>query len=263
MAKRAAKRAARAGLGRGGRKMRPSARPSAPRTRGAARPSRPTPPPRAARRAEAPRAARARPAPPPLRIVEGTRWRDARGRFAAAPKRGVTAAARRAGWERERYQAQIDARGKILRIIGATSKRRIIKTVLPGVVEAPGPQQGSLFWAMAKTNILTSAKGATRLVLTITGRDREGRRHRIKVDVQPREKRLADLLVGAVSQALREAGYRPQYTLEVVRERMRRGKLQTIRRPGPTGRPVNVNALTAIRAREVLTDLAIHAVIER
>jgi hypothetical protein len=187
-----------------------------------------------ARRKTAPRRSRRRATPrierkplPPIRTKEITRWRKA-NKWVKAGTPGAV---------RYDYIAQVSAKGKILRTIGATTPHLVTKFIAPGTLDEPwevtgdiaksGNAQGFLRYHLQTTNVIsTLARGAAMIEVTIKGRDTSEKIHRLKVLIQPETQRDLDkLLISRIITAMREAGVRTNYTLDMLKAAKSAGPL--------------------------------------
>src|SRR5512145_2057230 len=130
------------------------------------------------------RAPRPRPPVLPIDVVHRTTWRDPRtGRKTSPPKKGKKY---KPGTRPRREHAlmQVDAKGRIIRVIEQIGPKKVIKTSIGrahGSVDAPFRpgtkgygEQGMIDPALANTNVFTRLKGAKLITMVVTGRDPRG-----------------------------------------------------------------------------------------
>ena len=202
---------------------------------------------------------------PSIRLARRTIWRKG-GRFAKPHVKGSKATT---------YLFQMDRRGRPLRAIEVMTRQTILKTALPGFLDDPRrpESQGMLQDALRKTNILGDLRyyrdQVGRITVRVSGKDPEGKRRTVKLDLIPPEterKRLGEYLIGAVMGAMRRAGLRTSYALEVVdwakvREHpiKRRGAKIA---PGRYG-TVIMNSKTQVAGRTPLSGVEVRIEVER
>lgn len=154
-----------------------------------------------------------------------TQWRK-KGRIV---KKGTK------GSKRFRMEQQLDAKGRVLRTLELISPTKVIKTIFSGSIEEEGmsllmpsgQRQGSLMHALFESNVTTQYKGARLIEIQIKGLDRRGKERRVKVSIEPtKTRRLHELVLSRIIQAMREAEVRTQYTLEILRAAKAAGPLK-------------------------------------
>lgn len=191
-------------------------------------------------------------------------YRDRRGRFHRPPRPGEKIP----GIIKDTRAVQIDERGKTLRTIEQVTDKKIIKTVMPGVLDVGGFDQGHVMAALRKTNVMgrlqRMREAPARITIFVEGTTPEGKRIQLKYDVQaplaPTQRKKLDLYtVGAILHVIRQAGYRMNYPMAIV-EAMRHRK--SIWVTSPSGRKIDLQSLTAIRARKILTQVTLQVIIE-
>lgn len=219
-------------------KRRPSRKPQErPRTTRARKPTRkPTRKPKAPSKPTAARKGRPRKvAPPPIPRIKTrpafistrtvTQWRK-KGRLV---KKGTK------GAKRFRMEQQLDAKGRVVRTLELLSATKVIKTIYSGAIEEQGMsllmpsgnRQGSLMHALFESNVTTQYRGARLIEVQIKGLDARGKERRVKVSIEPtKTRRLHELVLSRIIQAMRDAEVRTQYTLEILRAAKAAGPLK-------------------------------------
>jgi hypothetical protein len=175
------------------------------------------------------------------------------------------------------YLYQVSTRtGKVLRAVEVLTKSRILKTMLPGFLEDPQRRpeaQGMLQDGLRKTNILGDLRyykdQVGRITVRVSGKDPDGKRRTIKLDLVPPEKeraRLGAYTIGAILGAMRRAGFRTQYALEIVdwaKVRAHPLKRRGARRPDGSYGAVIMNSKTQVGARTPLSGVEVRVEVER
>jgi hypothetical protein len=132
-------------------------------------------------------------------------------------------------------EQQLNERGRVVRTLELLSKTKVIKTILPGILDQEGPstmmpsgeRQGGLMQAMFESNVTTQYRDAKLIEVQIKGIDTRGKERRVKVTIEPtKTKRLHELILSRIIQAMREADVRTQYTIEVLRAAKAAGPLK-------------------------------------
>jgi hypothetical protein len=154
-----------------------------------------------------------------------TQYRKA-GRFV---KRGTK------GASKFRMEQQLNERGRVVRTLELLSKSKVIKTIYSGAIEEEGmsmlmpsgQRQGSLMHALFESNVTTQYRGAKLIEVQIKGVDARGKERRVKVSIEPtKSRRLHELVLSRIIQAMREAEVRTQYTIEILRAAKADGPLK-------------------------------------
>jgi hypothetical protein len=148
--------------------------------------------------------------------------------------------------------------GRILDVVEKTERRHIVRTVLPGAVEA---SDGLISRALGETNAFTSSLGATRVQVTVSFVNPEGRREAFKLDHRTVDKNgrplprtdINSLMVGSIVQALRQRGYRTRYTLQQVDW----SRVQDRYRRTAAGGRMNVAGRTQVSRRQQVSALSL------
>mgnify|MGYP001613676874 CR=1 FL=1 len=205
---------------------------------------------------------------PSIRLERRTIWRKG-GRFSKPRVKGARATT---------YLFQVSPRtGRLLRAVEVLTKQTILKTMLPGFLDDPRRPEaaGMLLDGLRKTNILGDLRyyrdQVGRITVRVSGKDPDGKRRTVKLDLVPPEaerKRLGDYLIGAVMGAMRRAGLRTQYDLQIVdwakvREHpIKRRGAPIPGRPGQYG-TVIMNSKTQVAARKELSGVEVRVEVER
>ncbi|MCI0371242.1 MAG: hypothetical protein L0214_07635 [candidate division NC10 bacterium] len=162
-----------------------------------------------------------KPAQPELRIEEKVRYKDKRGRFVARGTKGA---------RRHVYLYQLGKKGQVLRVIEQESPHLIVKTVVPskiGDFEAEGKYQGLIFNALIDSSVTSELRKAKRVEVLIRWKDARGKAQREKLALdlgEVRKKRqFPAALAGLIIEALRDRGYRTNYTIELFKAARRKG----------------------------------------
>lgn len=132
-------------------------------------------------------------------------------------------------------EQQLDDKGRVVRTLELLSPTKIIKTIYSGSIEEEGmslmmpsgQRQGSLMHALFESNITTQYRGARLIEVQIKGRDARGKERRVKVSIEPtKTKRLHELVLSRIIQAMRDAEVRTQYSIEILRAAKASGPLK-------------------------------------
>jgi len=204
---------------------------------------------------------------PSIRLAKRTVWRKG-GRFSKPRVKGARATT---------YLYQVSTRtGKVLRAVEVMTKSRILKTMLPGFLEDPTRRpeaQGMIQDGLRKTNILGDLRyykdQVGRITVRVSGRDPKGTRRTLKLDLVPPEgerNRLGAYTIGAILGAMRRAGLRTQYALEIVdwaKVREHPLKRRGARRPDGSYGTVIMNSKTQVKGRTPLSGVEIRVEVER
>lgn len=155
-----------------------------------------------------------------------TQYRDKRGRIVKQGTKGA---------KRYVIEQQLNSKGRVVRTLELMSKTKVIKTIFSGAIEEEGmsllmpsgQRQGSLMHALFESNITTSYVGARLIEVQIKGLDARGKERRVKVSIEPtKTRRLHELVLSRIIQAMREAEVRTQYTIEILRAAKAAGPLK-------------------------------------
>jgi hypothetical protein len=191
---------------------------------------------------------------PPIRTKDITRWRKG-STWVKAGTRGAV---------KYEYTAQVSAKGKILRTLAATTPHLVTKFIAPGTLDEDwevtgdiaksGHAQGLLRYHLQTINVMSSLskKGVKMIEVTIKGRDTQEKTQRLKILIAPESQRDLDkLLISRIITAMRDAGLRTNYTLEM---------LQAAKAAGPLTRRLSYQKF---RELEPLHDLEVMVTIHR
>jgi hypothetical protein len=139
------------------------------------------------------------------------------------------------GASRFRMEQQLNERGRVVRTLELLSRSKVIKTIYSGAIEEEGmsmlmpsgQRQGSLMHALFESNVTTQYRGARLIEVQIKGVDARGKERRVKVSIEPtKTRRLHELVLSRIIQAMREAEVRTQYTIEILRAAKADGPLK-------------------------------------
>jgi len=191
---------------------------------------------------------------PPIRLQRIEVWRKG-GRYAKPHAKGAI---------RRVFTAQVGPTGTVLDVLEVTEKTHVIRTVLPGAVEA---NQGLISRALGETNALTASLGAKRAQIRISYTTPEGRRQSFRLDHRTIDQKglalprveINNLMVGSIVQGLRQRGYRTQYPIKLVDW----SKVKTIRRKTEAGGVLNVAGRTQVARRQEVTGVSIQVEYEK
>lgn len=90
-------------------------------------------------------------------------------------------------------------------------------SVRTATVPKSGKWQGHLGFAMGVSGAFRKLKGAKKVTVTVKGKDFKDKARRIKIVIDVKnEKKLQNLMVGKVQEAMYRRGFRPQYALENI-----------------------------------------------
>ncbi len=178
------------------------------------------------------RAKRRRAGPGPIELRMRTQFRSRKtGKIVAYKKRK--------GAIQEKIQEQIDAKGRVLRTTGYTTKEEVMRTVVAGLIEEEGKNQGMVGVALDKTNIMSpsSLRGARKIVGTVKGVDPKGNTHRFKFDIDAytvnrHRRHLRSVLLGTILHEMRKRSWRTWYRISYVdwtkKHHVSRSKVQSM-----------------------------------
>lgn len=139
------------------------------------------------------------------------------------------------GARRFTIEQQLDSKGRVIRTLQLLSPTKVIKTIYSGAIEEEGmslmmpsgQRQGSLMHALFESNVTTQYVGAKLIEVQIKGTDRRGKERRVKVSIEPtKSRRLHELVLSRIIQAMRDADVRTQYTIEILRAAKAAGPLK-------------------------------------
>jgi hypothetical protein len=131
----------------------------------------------------------------------------------------------------------VSAKGKILRTLAATTPHLVTKFIAAGTLDEDwevtgdiaksGHAQGLLRYHLQTINAISALnKGAKMIEVTIKGRDTQEKTQRLKILIEPESQRDLDkLLVSRIITAMREAGLRTNYTLDMLKAAKAAGPL--------------------------------------
>lgn len=162
------------------------------------------------------RAKRRAEGPGPIEIRTRTQWRNKRtGTLVPFTKRK--------GAARELILEQVDAKGRVLRSIGYSTKDEVLRTVVKGMIAESGPDAGLIAPALERTNIMSpsSLKGARRMVVKVAGTGPDGGRQRFQFDIDrhtisKRRKVLKSVLLSMILSEMRLRSWRTWYRIAQV-----------------------------------------------
>ncbi len=145
-----------------------------------------------------------------------TRWRSKRtGKLVPFAKRK--------GSMRELVQVQVNQKGRIIRTTGFNTKEEVRRTVVAGLIEETGTNQGLVGLALDRTNIMSpsSLKGARKILVKVSGTDPRGERASFKFDIdyptiRKRRRVLRSVLLGSILYEMRARSWRTWYRVDHV-----------------------------------------------
>ena len=162
-----------------------------------------------------------KPAQPELRLEQRVSYRDKLGRIVARGTKGA---------RRHVYLYQLGKKGQVLRVIEQESPHLIVKTVVPSTIgdfEAEGKYQGLIFNALIDASVTSKLQFAKRVEVLIRWKDARGKAQREKLQLdlsEVRKKRqFPAALAGLIIEALRDRGYRTNYTIELFKAARAKG----------------------------------------
>jgi hypothetical protein len=131
--------------------------------------------------------------------------------------------AQRKGAKIERYQVQVNEKGRVIRQTGFNTDQEVRRTLVPGVIHETGPYQGMIGPALDRTNIMSpsSLKNARKILVKMTGTDPRGERQSFKFDidaptVKRRRKVLRSVLLSTILYEMRQRSWRTWYRIDAV-----------------------------------------------
>lgn len=187
---------------------------------------------------------------PPIRIQRREVWRLRNGRLAKPHAKGA---------KKTTFLAQVGPTGRVLDVLEVMTKKSVIKTSLPGAVEA---NAGLINRALGQTNAFTrGAKGARRVNIRVDYILPNGKHQSFKLQHDTVDRygkpwknvQINHLTTGSIVAGLRARGLRTQYQIGVVNW----AKVKDIFRKSTSGRKINVTGMGPVSRRAEVTGLRI------